>query len=176
MSILDTIEAEQNEWMGMYVSDEDSPPDVPNPPKEKHSIVYSIRKHGEEGVRKLTGSSMVEINELLDILSPFITEEGAGGKGLDLCSLLFSFISWIRTGFTPGELAALLDCTESTLSRAVNYVYIRVKDPLVNALVPKKMKLGSRVLQHFSDAKLVVDATLLEINKPSNRDEDSGDC
>ena len=111
------------------------------------------------------------INELLDILSPFMMEEGAGRKGPDPSSLLFSFISWISTGFTYGKLAALLDCTGSTLFRAVNYVYIRVKDPLVNALVPKKMKLGSRVFRHFPDAKLIVDATLFEINKSSNRNE-----
>ena len=71
MSILDTIEAERNERMNMYVSDEDSSPEVPNPPKEKRlSIGDLVKKHGEEGVRELTGFSTVEINELLDILSP----------------------------------------------------------------------------------------------------------
>ena len=70
MSIPDTIEAERNEQMSMYVPDEDSPPEVPKPPKEKRlSIGDLVKKHGEESVGKLTGFSMV-INELLDILSP----------------------------------------------------------------------------------------------------------
>ena len=47
MSILDTIEAERNERMNMYVSDEDSPPEVPNPPKEKRlSIGDFVKEHG----------------------------------------------------------------------------------------------------------------------------------
>lgn len=53
MSILDTIEAEQNEWMGMYVSDEDSPPDVPNPPKEKNTPLYILL---ESMVKKGSGN------------------------------------------------------------------------------------------------------------------------
>ena len=172
MSILDTIEAERNKRISMYTSEEDSSPEIPRSPKEKRvSIVDFIRRHGEEGVRKLTGFSVSEIDELLDIILPSITEEGAGRKGPDPRSLLFSFISWVSTGFTYGKLATLLECTESALFRAVNYVYIRVKDTLVNALVPRKMRLGSRVFQHFPDAKLIVDATLFEINRPSNRDE-----
>lgn len=55
--------------------------------------------------------------------------------------------------------------------RAVNHVYAGMRDPLVEAYVPKKPVSGRTHLKYFLDAEFVVDATLFEVNKPGSRDE-----
>ena len=135
------------------------------------SLEKFVLKYGTAVVKKTSGFTLEELDELHSIVADELECVGSGRKGPDTRSRWFAFVIWICSGLTYGKLSALLGCSVGTTMRAINHVYVRVCPPLVQRFVPAKMKLGTRVLKHFPEAKLIVDATLFEIDKPGDRTE-----
>lgn len=122
-------------------------------------------------MKRLTGFTVEEIDEVCDVVASALAEVGPGRHGSDMKSRLFAFLAWIGTGYTYSNLAIVLDCSRSAVVRAVNHVYARIRDPLVEAYIPKRPVLGRTRLRHFPDAEFIVDVTLFEVNRPGSRDE-----
>ena len=94
-----------------------------------------------------------------------------GRKRPDTRSRWFAFTIWICSGLTYGRLGVLSGvlCGDSN---GGSHPCVRWSlPPLAQKFVPATIKLGTRVLKHFPGARLTVDATPLEMDKPGGRTE-----
>jgi len=133
------------------------------------SIERFIEQNGELGVRKLTGFLISEIDELVVLVTPAMTESTNGRDGPSYRSRLFAFLAWVATGVTYEDLGIILGCSKYSAFRAVNYVYVHIRDIVVDTYVPRAAEFGRRDFVHFPEARFVVDATLIEIERPGDR-------
>ena len=135
---------------------------------EKFSYDSLYEKHGNDGIKDITGFTHSEFTTLYETISPLILPRGRGRKDMPIRDGLALFLAWATSGMTYNEISIHFGVSRSTLFRTVESVIRRTKNALVQTYIPSTIDdaTADGAFVNFPDAFGAVDATVIEISRP----------
>ena len=147
--------------------------------KPKKIIPYitlnEILEKKPNAIEVRTGLSKNEFYYVLDLLKKEGEDIKRGPKLLDLDVRLLITLQWLQLNQTYKHIAFSLDIIESRVQTSITSIWDTLKMVLIKDLIPSspfKYRPG-KVFPVYTDALAALDATLIEIVAPSDKDDNA---
>lgn len=136
------------------------------------SCVDLIEKFGRDYIRKLTTFSEEEVDEILTVCKETLKPTGPGRRYKDMKCRVVIYLTWLTSGWTVRGLANLFGVTSPSIQRTITYVMSGLTHSLKREYLPQTKDdiPTSSKFTHFPQALGAVDATLIPVQKPGNRE------
>lgn len=151
-------------------------PETPKPPPKKVISYLSLNDLIAKKPRTIevrTGLSKSEFEYVLNLLKGDDEEIKRGPKLLDLDVRLLITLQWLQLNQTYKHIGYSLDINESRVQTSISSIWDKLRNVLVRDLVPSSPfnYTPRRLFPTHSNALGAIDATLIEITAPTNRND-----
>ena len=141
---------------------------------EEISCEKMLERFGENYVKELTGFTDAQVMEILEVCKETLKPVGPGRRYRDMKSRLIVYLVWLTSGWTVKKIGCLFDVAKATIQRTLTYVMSGLTESLKVAYLPKSIRdinISSQ-FKNFPQAIGAVDATLIPVQKPSDRENE----
>ena len=127
---------------------------------------------GPDYIERLTSFTAEEVDEIMEVCAETLKPVGPGRRYCDMRYRVIVYLTWLVSGWTIEGLAKLFRMSPSTVQRTITYVMSGLTYSLRAAYLPvtKEDIHPTRKFEHFPQAIGAVDATLIQIQKPKERE------
>lgn len=132
-----------------------------------------ISEHGENGLKRFTGLSKPQFDEVYQIVEEKLIPTGRGRRKQFLpIDQLFLTLTWLQSGMTYSKLSTIFSLSFTKVQRIITDTVISIADKLYNRFISHKVVLSpdDRKFKHFPDAVGACDVALLFVNKPRSNE------
>ena len=155
------------------------PPNVLESEEDEHnyeeiSCERMLERFGEDYVKELTGFTDAQVMEILETCGETLKPVGPGRHYRDMESGLIIYLVWLTSCWTVKKIGSLFDIAKATAQRTLTYVMSGLTESLKLAYLPKSIRdinISSQ-FKNFPQAIGAVDATLILVQKPSDRENE----
>ena len=132
-------------------------------------------RFGQNYVKQLCNFAEAQVTEIEHVCNDTLKPTGPGRRYMDIRCCIIIYLTWLTSGWTISKMASLFKAPRANIQRTLTYVMSGLTESLKAAYLPKSLEeiefaKPVRKFKFFPHATGAVDATLIPIRKPMDRD------